>query len=70
MLKFLTFLIIVLFAWWRIRRWFMARRRRALGLPPEASPRVRPITVLSLILLIVYGGFLLWHALSRFLPAA
>ena len=65
MLKFLTLLILILFAWWRLKRWLQHRRLQAQGLPMPEQKGVRPITLLSLVLLGVYGGFLLWHLFGQ-----
>ncbi|WP_018141916.1 MULTISPECIES: hypothetical protein [unclassified Thioalkalivibrio] len=68
MLKFLTVILILLFVWWRVSRWMDVRRRRARG--EDVSYQVdvkgfRPITVLSIIFLILYGGYVIWFALTE-----
>ncbi|WP_018867901.1 MULTISPECIES: hypothetical protein [unclassified Thioalkalivibrio] len=68
MLKFLTVILILLFVWWRVSRWMDVRRRRAQG--EDVSYQVdvkgfRPITVLSIIFLILYGGYVIWFALTE-----
>ncbi|MCG5536537.1 hypothetical protein [Ectothiorhodospira mobilis] len=65
MFKFLTLLLLLLFAWWRFRRWWRLRLARARGEPPPPESGIRPITLLSLTLLGGYGGFLLWHLFAR-----
>ncbi|WP_018872290.1 hypothetical protein [Thioalkalivibrio sp. ALJ16] len=68
MLKFLTVILILLFVWWRVARWLEVRRRRARGEDISYEVRVkgfRPITVLSIIFLILYGGYVIWFALSE-----
>ena len=61
MLKFLTLILIGVFAWWRLSRWWQVRRLRAQGLPVPEEKGLRAISVLALVLLAVYGGFLVWH---------
>ncbi|OOC48529.1 MULTISPECIES: hypothetical protein [Thioalkalivibrio] len=68
MLKFLTVILILLFVWWRVSRWMDVRRRRARG--EDVSYQVdvkgfRPITVLSVIFLLLYGGYVIWFALNE-----
>lgn len=64
--KLLTLAIILAFAWWRIWQFLHARRLRAQGLPePKSSIRFRPITLLALGLLAVYGGYLLFFVLKQ-----
>ena len=64
MLKLLTLLALIGFAWWRIRRWLWHRRLRREGqeIPVEKGPRA--ITLLAGLLLAVYGGYMLWHLFS------
>ncbi|MGM0554661.1 MAG: hypothetical protein ACQETK_13005 [Pseudomonadota bacterium] len=68
MLKFLTVILILLFVWWRVSRWMDVRRRRARG--EDVSYQVdvkgfRPITVLSIVFLILYGGYVIWFAITE-----
>lgn len=68
MLKFLTAMLILLFLWWRVSRWMDVRRRRARGEDVSYQVTVkgmRPITVLSIIFLILYGGYAIWFALTE-----
>ncbi|WP_019626400.1 hypothetical protein [Thioalkalivibrio sp. ALJT] len=68
MLKFLTVVLILLFVWWRVSRWLEVRRRRARGEDISYEVRVkgfRPITVLSIIFLILYGGYVIWFVLTE-----
>lgn len=68
MLKFLTAILILLFIWWRVSRWLEVRRRRARGEDISYEVRVqgmRPITVLSIVFLVIYGGYVVWIALTE-----
>lgn len=68
MLKFLTAMLILLFLWWRASRWMDVRRRRARGEDVSYQVTVkgvRPITVLSIVFLILYGGYAIWFALTQ-----
>jgi hypothetical protein len=61
MLKILTFLALLAFAWWRLRRilWHRRLRRQGLDVPEEKGPRA--VTLLAGLMLAVYGGYMLWH---------
>jgi hypothetical protein len=61
MLKILTFLILVAFAWWRLQRflWHRRLRRQGVEIPEEKGPRA--ISLLAGVMLAVYGGYMLWH---------
>jgi hypothetical protein len=67
--KILTFLVIVTFTWWRVRKLLQLRRLRATGQVP-ATPRkgIRPVSVLAAALIAVYGGYLLWIIIRQALP--
>ncbi|WP_017941918.1 MULTISPECIES: hypothetical protein [unclassified Thioalkalivibrio] len=68
MLKFLTVILILLFVWWRVSRWMDVRRRRARGEDVSYEVDVkgfRPITILSVVFLILYGGYVIWFALTE-----
>ena len=70
MLKFLTAILILLFIWWRVSRWLEVRRRRARGEDVSYEVRIkgyRPITILSVIFLILYGGYVVWYLLTEHL---
>ncbi|MCG5524152.1 hypothetical protein LRB11_04290 [Ectothiorhodospira haloalkaliphila] len=65
MVKFFTLLILLAFAWWRFKRWWRVRQLKAQGQPVPEETGIRPITLLSIVLLGVYGGFLLWHLFGQ-----
>lgn len=68
--KILTFVVIVMFVWWRVLRLLHLRRLRALGeAPPEPRKGIRPISVLATVLLGTYGGYLLWVIIRQALPS-
>ena len=67
--KILTFLIIVAFTWWRVRRLLQLRREREAGpINPTPRKRIRPVSVLAAGLIAVYGGYLLWVIIRQALP--
>lgn len=59
--KLLTLAVILGFAGWRLRQFLRIYRLRARGEPVSAEKgRVRPITVLATLLLVGYGGYLIY----------
>lgn len=67
--KILTFLIIVAFTWWRVRRLLQLRRERETGqINPTLRKRIRPVSMLAAGLIVVYGGYLLWVIVRQALP--
>jgi len=58
--KILTLAVLIWFAWWRLRQWLRERRLRAAGEPVPEPRRVRPISILAGVMLLGYGGYLVW----------
>lgn len=58
--KILTLALLIGFAWWRLRQWLHERKLRAAGEPVPEPRRVRPISILAGVMLLLYGGYLLW----------
>lgn len=63
--KLLTLAILLGFAWWRWRQFLRERRLRAQGEPLPEKKGMRPISILALGLLLMYGGYLLWVILVQ-----
>ncbi|MBN2646705.1 MAG: hypothetical protein JXR44_02845 [Thiotrichales bacterium] len=63
MLKYLTLLAIGYFFYWLIKHKIRQRKLENLGYSVETSQGLRPVTILSVVLLVVYGLFLLYHLL-------
>ncbi len=61
MLKIVTLLVLLAFAWWRFRRylWHRRLRREGVEIPEQKGPRA--VTLLAGVMLAVYGGYMLWH---------
>ena len=64
-LRILTALLIALFLSYLVRHRLRQRRLRQAGLPVEKPQGLRPITILALLMLGMYAGYLLFHFISR-----
>lgn len=64
-MKYLVIPALLLLAFWLIKRKVMLRIRRARGeeIPPE--PGIRPITIISGTIIVIYGSYMLWYLLSQ-----
>lgn len=65
MLKFIGLLSVAVFAIWFVRHQW---RRKKLEWSGQAVPEqtgMRPITLLSLVMLVMYGGFLLFSFITE-----
>jgi hypothetical protein len=58
--KILTFLGLLFFIYWMVKRFFLHRKMKQQGLeiPQE---RYRPITLLSITMVVMYGAYLLYY---------
>lgn len=62
MLKYLTLLGLVVFLGWLLKNKWAAYKRELRGEPPLPKQEgFRPITFVSVVLIAVYGGYLLWY---------
>lgn len=64
-LKLLSALLIAAFLYYMVRRRVQQRRLERAGIVVEPSRGLRPITVLALLMLGMYGGYMLFHLLNR-----
>lgn len=69
-MKYLVVLALLLFAAWLIKNKIQQRVRRARGEPPAPQPAVRPITIISTTILVIYGGYLLWYLITQGGPSS
>lgn len=60
MLKFIGLFAVVAFAVWFIRHKWRRKKLEWSGQKLPAETGMRPITLLSLVMLVMYGGFLLF----------
>lgn len=64
-MKLLSALLIAGFLYYMVRRKLQQRRLERAGVVIEPSGGMRPITILALLMLGMYGGYMLFHLLSR-----
>jgi len=64
MFKYLTLLAVFVFMIWLIKRQWRLKKLEWQGIKPPEQKGLRPITLLSLVMVVMYGGFLIWHAVQ------
>lgn len=64
-LKLLSALLIAGFLYYMVRRRLHQRRLERAGVVVEPGSGLRPITILALLMLGMYGGYMLFHLLSH-----
>lgn len=64
MFKLLALLVLLALGGWMIKYQIQMRLRRARGEPVPEQRGPRPITVIGLALVAIYGVFLLWRLLD------
>ena len=60
MLKYLTLLVVIYFFYWLIKHKIRQRKLEAQGIQVEQSG-IRPITLLSIVMVVMYGAFMLYY---------
>jgi hypothetical protein len=66
MLKYVMLIGIAYFFWWMLRRQWRHKQMAWRGEPvPVDKGGWRPITLLSIALVVIYGGYMLWHVFSQ-----
>ncbi|CAN8140212.1 conserved hypothetical protein [uncultured Thiomicrorhabdus sp.] len=64
MLKYITLLAIIYFFYWLIKHKLRQRKLEAQGYKLEQQQGMRPVTILSIVLVVIYGGYLLYYLIS------
>lgn len=64
-MKYLVIPALLLLALWLIKHKITQRIRRMRGEEIEAEQGIRPITIISGTILMIYGGYLLWYLVSQ-----
>lgn len=64
MLKYITLLGIIYFFYWLIKHKIRQRKLEAQGYKIEQQQGLRPVTILSIILVVIYGGYLLYYMVT------
>ncbi|MBF6057046.1 MULTISPECIES: hypothetical protein [Thiomicrorhabdus] len=63
MLKYITLLIVVYFFYWLLKQKIRERKMEIKGEVVSKQP-IRPITLMSFIMVAVYGGYMLYYLLT------
>lgn len=64
MLKYLTLLGIVVFFYWLIKHKLKMRKLAKQGIVVEQQG-LRPITLLSIVMVVMYGGYLIYYLVTQ-----
>ncbi|MDT0636374.1 hypothetical protein [Spectribacter hydrogenoxidans] len=64
MFKLLALLVLLALGGWMIKYQIQMRLRRARGEPAPEQRGLRPITVIGVVLVAIYGVFLLWRLID------
>lgn len=62
MLKYITLLVVIYFFFWLIKSKFRQRKLEAQGIVVEQKG-LRPITIMSIVMVVMYGGYLVYYLL-------
>ncbi len=63
MLKYLTLLAVIYFFYWLIKQKLRNRKLAQQGVVVEQKG-LRPITLMSIVMVVMYGGYLIYFLLS------
>ena len=63
MLKYITLAAIVYFFYWLFKQKIRQRKLEAQGIVIEPNKGLRPITLLSIVMVVLYGGYLIYHVI-------
>lgn len=64
MLKYITLAFIVYFFYWLVKQKIRHRKLAQQGIVVEQKG-VRPITLLSIVMVVMYGGYLLYYFFTK-----
>jgi hypothetical protein len=64
MLKYLTLLAVIYFFYWLIKQKLRNRKLAQQGIVVEEKG-LRPITLMSIVMVVMYGGYLIYFLLSE-----
>lgn len=63
MLKYLTLLVVIYFFYWLIKQKIRNRKLAQQGIVIEQKG-LRPITLMSIVMVVMYGGYMIYFLLS------
>jgi hypothetical protein len=64
MLKYLTLLAVIYFFYWLIKQKLRNRKLAQQGIVIEEKG-VRPITLMSIVMVVMYGGYMLYYVIFK-----
>lgn len=62
-LNFLTLVGVLFFAWWMFKRFLRHRKLKQQGYEIQQEG-IRPITLLSIVVVVMYGGYMVYYFAS------
>lgn len=62
MLKYLTLIAVIYFFFWLFKHKIRQRKLEAQGIVVEQKG-LRPITIMSIVMVVMYGGYLLYYVI-------
>ncbi len=65
MLKYIVLAGIVYFFWWMLKRHIRHKKMQWKGEVVPEQKGLRPITLLSLVMVVLYGGYMLWYMVTQ-----
>lgn len=65
MFKYLTLLLVVVFLIWLLKRQWRLKKMQWRGEKVPEQKGLRPITLLSIVMVVMYGGFMLWYFINE-----
>ncbi|HEY9016884.1 hypothetical protein [Thiomicrospira sp.] len=67
MFKYLTLIGVVIFLGWLLQRQWRLKKMQWKGERVPEQKGLRPITLLSLVMVVLYGGYMLWYLINQML---
>ncbi|VAW44605.1 hypothetical protein MNBD_GAMMA03-1576 [hydrothermal vent metagenome] len=64
MIKYFTLLILIVFFYWLIKQKLRNRKLAQQGIVVEQKG-VRPITLMSIVMVVMYGGYLIYFLMNE-----
>lgn len=67
MLKYITLIAVVIFLGWMLKRQWRLKKMQWKGEHVPEHKGLRPITLLSVVMVALYGGYMLWYLINQML---
>lgn len=66
MLKYIVLIGVIYFFWWMLKRQLRLKKMQWKGEEVPEQKGLRPITLLSFVMVALYGGYMIWYMLDEF----